>query len=75
MDQDTEGLDKIETRGNLTRGDGSVEVLEHSIRYEPADGYVRVEEFCNGHLGWLREFLLRVFEEGLAAKFQFQHGA
>lgn len=75
MDNDPDGLDKIEDWTDLTRGDGSVEVLGHSIRYEPSDGYMRVEEFCSRHLDKLREFLVRVFEEALAADFKFQHGA
>lgn len=67
-----EGLDKRETWGEVTMKDGSTQVMEHSISYSPATGYVRVEEFCAQHLDKLREFLVRVFEEALKAKFTLQ---
>jgi hypothetical protein len=53
-------------------GDGNTHVLEHSISYFPATGYVRIEEFCAQHLDKLRGFLVRVFEEALKAKFTLQ---
>ena len=52
-----EGLDKQETWGEVTMDDGTTQVMEHSITYSPANGYVRVEEFCAEHLDKLREFL------------------
>jgi hypothetical protein len=66
------GLDKSECWGEVTMGDGNTHVLEHSISYSPATGYIRVEEFCSEHLDKLREFLVRVFEEALTAKFTLQ---
>ncbi len=68
----SEGLDKSESWGEVTMGDGSTQVIEHSISYSPATGYVRIEEFCAQHLEKLREFLVRVFEEALKAKFTLQ---
>ena len=67
-----EGLDKQESWGEVTMDDGTTEVMEHSISYSPAKGYVRVEEFCAEHLDELREFLVSVFEECLVAKFTLQ---
>ena len=67
-----EGLDKSECWGEVTMGDGGAHVLEHSICYSPAAGYVRVEEFCAQHLDKLREFLVHAFEEALTAKFTLQ---
>jgi hypothetical protein len=55
------GLDKRESWGEVTMGDGSTHVLEISLSYSPATGYIRVEEF-----------LVRVFEEALSAKFMLQ---
>ena len=66
------GLDKRESWGEVTMGDGSTHVLEISLSYSPATGYIRVEEFCAQHLGKIREFLVRVFEEALSAKFMLQ---
>jgi len=70
-----EGLDRSESQGEVTMGDGSTKVLGHSISYSPADGYIRVEEFCAQHLAKLREFLVHVFEESLKVKFKFQKQA
>jgi hypothetical protein len=67
-----EGLDKQETLGEVTMADGTAQVMEHSISYSPANGYVRVEEFCAQHLDKLREFLVSVFEECLVANFTLQ---
>lgn len=67
-----EGLDKRECWGEVTMGDGSTQVREHSISYSPATGYIRVEEFCAQYLDKLREFLVHVFEEALTAKFTLQ---
>ena len=79
MDRDdddlAEGLDKRESWGEVTMDDGSTQVLEHSINYSPANGYIRVEEFCVQHIEKLREFLVHVFEETLKAKFRFQKQA
>ncbi len=52
--------------------DGTTQVMEHSISYSPANGYVRVEEFCAEHLDELREFLVSMFEGCLVAKFTLQ---
>lgn len=43
-----------------------------ALSYSSATGYIRVEEFCAQHLDKLREFLVRVFEEALTAKFTLQ---
>lgn len=67
-----EGLDKQESWGEVTMDDGTAQVMEHSISYCPANGYVRVEEFCTEHLDKLREFLVSVFKECLVAKFTLQ---
>ena len=67
-----EGLDKHESWGEVTMDDRTTQVLEHSITYSPANGYVRVEEFCAEHLDNLREFLASVFEECLVAKLTLQ---
>ena len=67
-----EGLNKRECWGEVTMGDGSTQVREHSISYSPATGYIRVEEFCAQYLDKLREFLVHVFEEALTAKFTLQ---
>jgi hypothetical protein len=67
-----EGLDKQESLGEITMDDGTTRVMEHSICYSPANGYVRVEVFCAQHLDKLREFLVSVLEECLAAKFTLQ---
>jgi hypothetical protein len=67
-----EGLDKQESWGEITMDEGTTQVMEHSISYSPANGYVCVEVFCAQHLDKLREFLVSVFEECLAAKFTLQ---
>jgi hypothetical protein len=67
-----EGLNKSESWGEVTMNDGSALVLEHSISYFPANGYVPVEDFCAQHLEKLREFLVQIFEETPKAKFTFQ---
>jgi hypothetical protein len=66
------GLDKRECWGEVAMGDGSTQVLEHSISYSPATGYIRVEEFCAQHRDKLRGFLVSVFEEALTARFTRQ---
>jgi hypothetical protein len=53
-----EGLDKQEGWGEVNMDDGTTQVTEHSISYSPANGYIRVEEFCAEHLDSLREFLV-----------------
>jgi hypothetical protein len=70
-----EGHDKSESWGEVTMNDGSTRVLEHSISYSPAIGYVPVEAFCQQHLEKLREFLVHIFEETPKAKFKFQKSA
>ena len=69
-----EGLNKAERWGEVRMDDGSVDVLEHSICYDPAEGYVRVEEFCSQHSEKLCEFLVAIFDEALAGNFKFQQG-
>jgi hypothetical protein len=44
----------------------------YSITYQPASGYVRVEEFCSQHPDKLREFVADVFKAALEAEFNFQ---
>ena len=67
-----EGFDKLESWGDVTIDDGTTQVMEHSINYYPASGYVLVEEFCAEHLDKLGGFLTSVFEECLVAEFTLQ---
>lgn len=68
----TEGLFEHKRWGEVNMADGSTKVLEHSISYLPAGGYMRVEEFCNWHLNRLRKFLVDMFERSPKARFSFQ---
>ena len=50
-----------------------MEVLEHTVTYMTASGFVCVEQFCEQHLGsQLRGFLVAVFGASLAANFGLQ---
>jgi hypothetical protein len=44
---------------------------DSSITYQPASGYVSVEEFCSQHLDRLHQFVADVFKAALAAEFNF----
>ena len=66
------GPDKHENWGEATMHDGSTRVLEYSISYSPAIGYVPVQDFCSQHLEKLRKFLVQIFEETLKSKFKFE---
>ena len=67
------GLDRSESSGSVSRN-GVLLSFEHLIQYEPASGYVRVEDFSGKNLARLCEFLEQMFNETLAAKFTRQRG-
>jgi hypothetical protein len=71
-DEGQVGLDKVAGWADATMSDGSVEVLEHTVTYMTASGFVCVEQFCGQHLDQLRGFLVAVFGASLAANFALQ---
>jgi hypothetical protein len=68
------GLNRFESSGSVSRN-GVLQRIGHSINYEPARGYMRVEDFSGRNLAKLCEFLVELFDETLAAKFTRQRGA
>lgn len=64
------GLMVQESHGAVTYPDGSHQVIEHDTRYEPAPGYVRIEDFMAEHLAAYDSMLADTLEALTALNFQ-----
>ncbi|MBV9065826.1 MAG: hypothetical protein JO004_08665 [Methylobacteriaceae bacterium] len=51
------GLDLHQSTGTVTYPDGSQKVLEHTVKYSPAEGYAPVDKFMRDHLKAYDAFL------------------
>ena len=64
MDEDVPiGLSRRESSMTVTYDDGTEEVTEHEIVFEPVDGYVPIETFMTCHLEAYDVFLTEIFTD------------
>lgn len=63
------GLSLHERHGTVTYPDGTVEVLDHSVRYLAADGFVAIETFMFEHLASYDNFVGAMLEALTALNF------
>ncbi|MER9298645.1 hypothetical protein NKI38_19435 [Mesorhizobium sp. M0621] len=55
------GLSRSEWHASVGYDDGTTEVVEHKIRYEPADGYIPIAKFMARHNAEYRKFSAEMF--------------
>lgn len=55
------GLSRSEWNASVTYDDGTTEVIEHKIHYEPVGGYVPIAKFMAHHITAYRKFSAEMF--------------
>jgi hypothetical protein len=73
-----EGLSRFESTGRVSSNDGTTRVIQLTVGYEPAPGYILAESFCMQHQNTLRAFAVRLLNEvpklGFALQKAEKHG-
>ncbi len=58
-----EGLSRFESTARVSSTDGATRVIQLTVGYEPAPGYILAEDFCARHQNTLRAFAVRLLDE------------
>ena len=63
------GLSRSEWHASVTYDDGTTEVIEHKIRYEPAGGHIPIAKFMAHHIAEYRKFSAEMFAAIATSRF------